>query len=88
MKNDSGSILAGLIIGAAVGWIAGVLTAPDSGSETRKKLNKRAKEYKEELEGYGEELAEKAKHLKQEMAKKIKSGREKFNEQADRFTKS
>jgi gas vesicle protein len=39
MSNKNGNLLA-FIVGAAVGAIAGVLLAPDSGANTRKKLKK------------------------------------------------
>ena len=39
----------GFIFGAAVGVAAGILFAPRSGDETRKKLQKKSKEYSDEI---------------------------------------
>ncbi|PBQ32995.1 hypothetical protein CNR22_14825 [Sphingobacteriaceae bacterium] len=43
MKN-TGTILGALLIGAALGAVAGILLAPDKGSETRKKLMEGSKD--------------------------------------------
>jgi gas vesicle protein len=52
--SNSGSktlftFLAGLAAGAIVGAIAGVLFAPDKGSETRKKISEKAGSFSDEL---------------------------------------
>ena len=39
---SSSKFLAGFIAGAAIGAIAGILLAPDKGSETRKKITDKA----------------------------------------------
>ncbi len=44
MKESTGKMLGGLIIGAAAGAVAGLLFAPDKGSVTRKKITDKAKE--------------------------------------------
>jgi len=49
MKESTGKMLAGIIIGAALGAVAGILFAPDKGSVTRKKIADKAKETVEEL---------------------------------------
>jgi gas vesicle protein len=49
MDNSNGKAIVGFIFGAAVGLAAGMLFAPRSGVETRKKLEKRAREYSDDV---------------------------------------
>ncbi len=49
MSSSNGKILFGFIFGAAVGVAAGLLFAPTSGDETRKRLKEKGKEYSDEL---------------------------------------
>ena len=51
-NNDSSSgfaFIAGLVVGGAVGAIAGLLFAPETGEETRKKVAEKSKEYADEM---------------------------------------
>jgi gas vesicle protein len=51
----SGNVLLGIIAGVASGALLGILFAPDKGSETRKKIAKKSKQYGEDLkEKYNE----------------------------------
>jgi len=45
MSKSTGKFVAGALIGAAAGAIAGVLLAPKSGKETRADIANKAKEY-------------------------------------------
>lgn len=47
-----------LFIGVGIGLIAGVLTAPDSGSETLKKLSNAVKDKYKQLKGSAEDLVD------------------------------
>lgn len=52
--SDSGSssgfaFIAGLVVGGAVGAIAGLLFAPETGEETRKKVAVKSKEWADDL---------------------------------------
>ena len=58
MKNSASSFIFGLLAGAAVGVVAGILLAPDKGSVTREKLRKKASEIGEDLRDRFEEMAE------------------------------
>lgn len=48
MKADSRAVL-GFLAGAAIGAIAGILFAPDKGSETRRKISRKSSELGESL---------------------------------------
>ena len=45
----AGKIITGVLVGAAVGSVLGVLFAPDKGSKTRKKLLKQQNDFKDSL---------------------------------------
>jgi gas vesicle protein len=49
MKKSTSNFLIGVLIGAAGGAIAGVLYAPDKGSETRKKIKDKADHLKDDV---------------------------------------
>jgi gas vesicle protein len=48
MKADSRAVL-GFLAGAAIGAIAGILFAPEKGSETRRKISKKTSELGDSL---------------------------------------
>ncbi len=58
MKNDAFKILAGFIIGATAGLLAGLLVAPESGKGTRKKISDTADKIKHDLHDFAEETLE------------------------------
>ena len=62
MKITNAALL--LISGFAIGAITGLLLAPDEGAETRKKLKKKAKKYKESLKGKVDEYKDRASDFK------------------------
>lgn len=47
--NTTVKVLGGFLAGAAVGTIAGILLAPDKGSNTRKKIHDESKRLSEEI---------------------------------------
>jgi gas vesicle protein len=53
---SKGKILLGVLAGAAVGTLLGVLIAPDKGTETRRKITKKGEDYKDALEDKFDEL--------------------------------
>lgn len=56
--ENTGKMLSALLVGAAIGGIVGLLFAPDKGSETRKRLFKRAEELADEAEDKLKETSE------------------------------
>ncbi len=52
---STGKILLGVLAGMAAGAAAGILLAPDKGSETRKKISKRSDKFLSDIRGsFGE----------------------------------
>lgn len=62
MSNDQKVILA-FLAGAATGAIAGILLAPNSGEETRKKIADKASELKDDLNSQISVLSNKISNL-------------------------
>tara|TARA_R110000787_G_scaffold43372_1_gene106414 strand:+ start:23010 stop:23372 length:363 start_codon:yes stop_codon:yes gene_type:complete len=65
MSKES-KFLTGIVIGAIVGAAAGILLAPESGEETRKKIAHKTSELKEDLEAKLKDVSEKIKNLENE----------------------
>jgi gas vesicle protein len=63
--NNSGKIFLAALTGAVAGGVAGVLLAPESGEQTRKKLSKEADKAREELN----DLVEKGKDTVEDLKK-------------------
>ncbi len=63
--NNTGKIFLAALTGAVAGGVAGILLAPESGEETRKKLNKEAQKAREELN----DLVEKGKDTVEDIKK-------------------
>ncbi|HKB45459.1 MAG TPA: YtxH domain-containing protein, partial [Chitinophagaceae bacterium] len=52
LKNiimNTGKIITGILIGAAVGAVLGVLFAPDKGTATRKKISQKASDFSDSI---------------------------------------
>lgn len=82
MKSTTNVILA-LLAGAAAGTVIGLLIAPESGEETRKKLVKSAEKFNETLKANIQELAVKGQKALQDIADTVgdfkKMAEEQFN---------
>lgn len=82
----SGKVLLGVLAGAAVGALVGVLFAPDKGSKTRKKILNKGEDYTEELKDKFDELVEsiakKYKEIEHGAEDMITKGKAKFDEVA------
>ena len=61
MAKEGKNVLAAVIVGAAVGYVAGILTAPKSGKETREDIKNAAEKYKNEA-------AQRLENLRQELS--------------------
>ncbi len=73
MKESTGKALSGFIIGAAVGLAAGILFAPRSGEETRKRIQDKAKEYTDDATQKLSDKIDKLREHVSEAGKEVKS---------------
>lgn len=70
-ENGNSKLLAGLFIGAIAGAAVALLTAPKSGSETRRKLRDEAQSLMDDLEFYSLDLSDKACKIKDDLQEKL-----------------
>jgi len=57
-SNSGFAFIAGLVVGGAIGAIAGLLFAPETGEETRKKVAVKSKEWADDLYNKFDDLKE------------------------------
>jgi gas vesicle protein len=69
MKNSN--VVLGILAGAAIGALLGVLYAPDKGSRTRKKIHRKGEDLVDNLTDKAQNLAEKANELSRKAAKLV-----------------
>ncbi len=60
MEDNTKNVLQGLLIGAALGVLAGILLAPSSGKDTRRKISDSTKDLKNKVGGQLEDTMNKA----------------------------
>lgn len=79
---NNGKILLGVLAGVAAGATLGILFAPDSGTNTRKKIMKKGEDYagnlKDQYNHLTESLSEELDGFKEEINHLVSSGKEKF----------
>lgn len=80
----SGKVVLGVLAGVAVGATLGILFAPDKGSNTRKKISRKADDYTEELEEQFNHLVKnltrKFEDMKEEAASMAENGKVKVED--------
>jgi len=78
MKNDGFKIMTGFFIGAIGGLLTGILVAPESGKDTRKKISDTANKIKDDLSDFAEETLESTKKsINETIDELVKSHKEK-----------
>ena len=68
----TGKFVSGILMGVAIGTLAGILFAPDKGSKTRKKLRRQSDGLKEKLNNMVDEMTEKYEQV-MDKSKKVKN---------------
>ena len=79
---NTGKALLGLLAGVAAGALIGILFAPDKGSDTRKKIAKKGKDYADDLTVKLNDLMEDVSEKVDSVVKKVKEFTEKETENA------
>lgn len=77
MKVSNAALV--LFAGFTAGFVTGILIAPDEGKMTRKKLQKKAKKYKKNLEDTVSGYKEKASDLKENIEGAVKDVKKRFS---------
>ncbi|MFZ1677532.1 MAG: YtxH domain-containing protein [Saprospiraceae bacterium] len=77
--RDTYKMLTAFALGAAAGAVLGVLFAPDKGSNTRLKMNKKGREMVDEVNELMDKSKDKFTHLKSDLVKARKEPVEDMN---------
>ena len=82
---NNGKVLLGVLAGVAAGATLGILFAPDSGVNTRKKIMKKGEDYADNLKGQFNHLTaslnEEVDGFKEEINHLVASGKAKFEQE-------
>ena len=84
--NTTGKILTAFAAGAAAGLIFGLLYAPEKGKDTRHKLDKKAKEFADNLKDKFRTGEEKFENLKENLKRSAEDLRAKAEEFEEKFS--
>lgn len=87
MRN-TGFLVGGLLLGAALGASVALLYAPQKGSETRELVKSKLKEMEEDLDKMRKKMGKKGGELKDETKKKIEDLESRINSLIKEFKKN
>lgn len=87
---NSGKVLLGVLAGVAVGAVAGILFAPEKGTETRKMISRKSDAYAEKLgsqfKGFIEGMTNKFEAMTEEAADVARNGAVTVKKETDYLT--
>ncbi|AEV33027.1 YtxH domain-containing protein [Owenweeksia hongkongensis] len=72
MSDQSGNVILGTLLGAAVGFAAGILLAPASGKETRETLGEKANEAKDAINDVASKAMNSLKEVKESAERSLR----------------
>ena len=84
-KERNSGIVLGLLAGAAIGSLLGVLFAPEKGSETRKRVRRKAEDFRDEALDRYEDLKEEALEYYECLSEKARQGVETIRNEYEKF---
>ena len=79
MNNQTGNVILGTLIGAAVGLAAGILLAPAKGSDTRQQLSDKTDELKNSLNDVAGKAMDSLKDLREAAERTMKKKADDFS---------
>lgn len=79
-EKNSGEVILAFVLGGIIGAALGIMFAPASGKETRKKLKDIGEDLEEKIEDLGAEVKTKTKNIVHEGKEKIVATAERFEE--------
>lgn len=74
MERENGSFgffASGLILGAVIGSVLGILYAPDSGKRTRRRIQRKSDEFIDDAVAYAKQSRDKAEEIVEEGKKRV-----------------
>ncbi len=85
MSDQSGNVILGTLLGAAVGFAAGILLAPASGKETRETLGEKANEAKDAISDVAEKAMASLKEVKESAERSFRGEANKAEHEAQKL---
>ncbi len=82
----SGNMLLGVLAGAAIGAVLGILYAPDKGSATRDKISRKGKKYADDLQDKYDEFISTMKNKFETVKEEVLATAENGSHGTDDFT--
>jgi len=78
--SKTSNVILGFLSGAAIGLVAGILTAPDKGENTRAKIKDKVKDIKDLTDNISDNIEEKINQLNEQIEQLKKETKGKIND--------